>query len=323
MEAFLPNDDDVICIADEDSSSSTFATSYTSSSSDSDSDTLPALLAYGGVAGTERTDPERHNGVHVNEGLELSAARLQQIGNYGQRHDDGLDGVEAFICQGSDEEDDASETPCPEKEERQKTKPRKKRRRRRTTSGNIPPPKLVSGKRSTFSIKVNAKKDGKIKRPTVFATFRRVPNSSGQPGIGGFSRKKVLVDTGATRTAITHEMALDILKLRPRGSTHITTGDGVKTERLLVRISVEVCNTTSYVWATVRPPHALKHCILGIDWVGTVRPDWVYADRKKKPRKKRAVPAAASSSFRRKGSKKNVSPTNEAETVSRRKTALF
>ena len=174
---------------------------------------------------------------------------------------------------------------------RRPSKPKRRKGRKRSKDGSrkVPPPRLVAGKKGNVSIKVVSHSGGKVKRPTVMATFRRVPKSDDEKRGIGFSKRKVLVDTGATRTAITTDMAVNILKLKSQGSTNVTTGDGVTSQRLLVHTSIEVGGTVAYVWATVRPPTALKHCILGIDWVGTTRPDFQYTEKKKKKNSSRSL----------------------------------
>eukprot|EP01063_Lacrimia_lanifica_P041711 TRINITY_DN9797_c0_g1_i1.p1 TRINITY_DN9797_c0_g1~~TRINITY_DN9797_c0_g1_i1.p1 ORF type:complete len:295 (+),score=71.54 TRINITY_DN9797_c0_g1_i1:1148-2032(+) len=162
----------------------------------------------------------------------------------------------------------------------------KRKKRKSFCRNKIPPPVLAAGRKGAAAVKIAPKKSGGTRRPCVVATFRRVPPQN-EDGVvvskgGGFARKKVLVDTGATRTAITSDIANSVLKLKAVGSTDVTTGDGVTAKRTLVKICVEVDSTTVHIWATVRPPTALKHCILGIDWVGATCPQWVYDDKRKK-----------------------------------------
>eukprot|EP01060_Flectonema_neradi_P009517 TRINITY_DN1677_c0_g2_i1.p1 TRINITY_DN1677_c0_g2~~TRINITY_DN1677_c0_g2_i1.p1 ORF type:complete len:148 (+),score=18.58 TRINITY_DN1677_c0_g2_i1:1682-2125(+) len=122
------------------------------------------------------------------------------------------------------------------------------------------------------------------------ATLRRV----GKEG-GGYSKRKVLIDTGASRSAITTDVALDILKLKPRGTTNVTTGDGNVSKRLVVHCCIQVGSTVSNVWCTVRPPNAIRHCILGVDWLGITKPTWYYSDasrsRKTVRRRKTTAPS--------------------------------
>ena len=152
------------------------------------------------------------------------------------------------------------------------SKKRKKKKKKKKKKTEVPPAKLISGTPGEVSMKI-ASKNGHTKRPTVMATLRRV----GREG-GGYSKRKVLIDTGASRSAITTDVALDILKLKPRGTTNVTTGDGNVSKRLVVHCCIQVGNTVSNVWCTVRPPNAIRHCILGVDWLGLTKPSWYYSE---------------------------------------------
>eukprot|EP01061_Rhynchopus_euleeides_P031359 TRINITY_DN51939_c0_g1_i1.p1 TRINITY_DN51939_c0_g1~~TRINITY_DN51939_c0_g1_i1.p1 ORF type:complete len:324 (+),score=72.61 TRINITY_DN51939_c0_g1_i1:121-1092(+) len=323
MDNLLACDEEDVVLISEDASSdvSTCSTSYSSSTSGSSRDEGAGSPLYYGSS-PNLMQPRDRMMDKVNTDLEDAAGRLQraQLGVFDAHRDDGVDVSEGYVWRRSDDEAEcanASEHHPTAPPPSAKPKTRRKRRRRKTV---VPPPKHVSGKKGSFAVKVHSRTGGTVRRPTVLATFRRVPKNGEAVKVGGFSKRKVLVDSGATRTAITADMAVNILKLKPQGSTHVTTGDGVKTKRMLVRTSIEVCGVVSYIWATVRPPHALKHCILGVDWLGTTRPEWVYTEKKKKTvRRRDTAPAATSSaSLKRKGSKKTSPVANEV-----RKTSVF
>jgi len=107
-------------------------------------------------------------------------------------------------------------------------------------------------------------------RPRINVMIKRIKTTQK----GGMKRERVIVDTGAKRSAITIEVAR-FLKLKKIGEKNIILGNGTKDNRDLVWINVTTKDGENIdLEVTVRD--GLKHCILGIDWVSQSKPEFYY-----------------------------------------------
>jgi hypothetical protein len=98
----------------------------------------------------------------------------------------------------------------------------------------------------------------------------------------GFVSRRVLIDTGARRSAITEEVSR-LLHLQERGRRLIKVGTGDSQPRPAVSIAVAVYSSDhsiSLVEMEVSVRTNSKHCLLGSDWIYAVAPKFVFGKQK-------------------------------------------
>eukprot|EP00466_Bigelowiella_natans_P003087 jgi/Bigna1/86735/estExt_fgenesh1_pg.C_130105 len=123
--------------------------------------------------------------------------------------------------------------------------------------------------------------DGKRRRPFIWVEAKRVQKAR------GFVKSKWLVDTGASRSAISEEVARK-LKLLERGKVVIRNATAAE-RRALVRLQVRTLlsgkpsdrllppTSICELEVTIRGG-GIKHSILGMDWISKVKPTFKYPD---------------------------------------------
>ncbi|KNC52941.1 uncharacterized protein AMSG_09109 [Thecamonas trahens ATCC 50062] len=103
-------------------------------------------------------------------------------------------------------------------------------------------------------------------RPFVAATIRKPGETEGLV-------IKMLVDTGASRTAIPRKV-FESLGAQIVGTRTFTLGSGAKHERPIARVEIEIRG--SVVKADVGVREGMSHGLVGIDWIMAVCPEFVY-----------------------------------------------
>lgn len=138
--------------------------------------------------------------------------------------------------------------------------------------------KREGGGASWIRVYIPTEPDAGRVRPFIYCTFKRADR--GRPS-KGFVKERVLVDTGAQRTAVTARVALVLRSQAKLRVAAVTTGAG-KELRQLIDISItskctDKTDLTVDLTASVRELNR-SHCILGMDWVRAARPRFIYKD---------------------------------------------
>jgi predicted aspartyl protease len=89
--------------------------------------------------------------------------------------------------------------------------------------------------------------------------------------------ERTLIDTGAVRSSISKRVA-NLLLLDVIGEASVTVGSGDIDVREIVEIIINVENENGDIIrktldVTIRKQ---KHSLLGMDWIGTIKPDFIY-----------------------------------------------